>query len=74
MSQEKSLIELVGLGTMMSWTFIDENQWNLLQSESPEQDELLQQLIDESLNDNVFSAVLLRSKGNSSRCLGTCGC
>lgn len=55
MSQEKSIIELVGLGTVMSWTFIDENQWKLLQSESPERDELLQQLIDESLNDNVFS-------------------
>ena len=55
MSHENSIIELVGLGTMMSWTFIDEDQWNLLQSESPEQDQLLQQLVNRSQNDNVFS-------------------
>src|SRR5574340_1185557 len=55
MNKEKSIIELVGLGTMMSWTFIDEDQWKLLQTECPERDELLQQLVDRSLNDNVFS-------------------
>jgi len=55
MSQEKSLIALVGPGTMRSWTFIDEHQRQQLQSESPEQDELLMQLLDKSLHDNVFS-------------------
>jgi hypothetical protein len=55
MSQEKSIIELVGLGAMMSWAFIDENQWKLLQTNSQERDELLMQLKDKSGHDNVFS-------------------